>query len=82
MFFTTHDATLLDPVLGDDTLRRDEVWFVEKQTDGATTLFSLADFKPRKQENWVRRYLGGGYGAVPLASEWEFRRAFDHHVAA
>jgi len=82
LVFTTHDATLLDPILGDDTMRRDEVWFVEKQGDGATTLYSLADFKPRKLENWERRYLAGGYGAIPLASEWEFRRAFDDDTAA
>jgi AAA15 family ATPase/GTPase len=82
LVFTTHDATLLDPILGDDTMRRDEVWFVEKQGDGGTTLYSLADFKPRKLENWERRYLAGGYGAIPLASEWEFRRAFDDDAAA
>jgi len=81
LVFTTHDATLLDPILGDDTMRRDEVWFVEKK-DSASTLYSLADFKPRKVENWERRYLAGGYGAIPLASEWEFRRAFDDDAVA
>jgi hypothetical protein len=77
LVFTTHDATLLSPILGDDTLHRDEIWFVEKDRDGATSLVPLSDFKPRRLENWERRYLGGSYGAVPLASEFEFRRAFD-----
>lgn len=65
LFFTTHDATLLGTSLGVETLRRDEIWFVEKAPDGATSLFPLSDFKPRKGENTERRYLGGSYGAVP-----------------
>jgi hypothetical protein len=63
--FTTHDATLLGTNLGAETLRRDEVWFVEKDAAGATRLFPLSDFHPRKEENTERRYLGGSYGAVP-----------------
>ena len=46
-------------------LNRDEVWFVEKAADGASSLFPLTDFHPRKEENTERRYLGGSYGAVP-----------------
>lgn len=65
LFFTTHDATLLGTSLGVETLKRDEIWFVEKAEDGATSLFPLSDFKPRKGENTERRYLGGSYGAVP-----------------
>ncbi|XVV02099.1 AAA family ATPase [Actinosynnema sp. CA-248983] len=30
LIFTTHDPSLLSPALGDDVLRRDEVWFVQK----------------------------------------------------
>ena len=65
LLFTTHDATLLGTSLGVETLKRDEIWFVEKAEDGATSLFPLSDFKPRKGENTERRYLGGSYGAVP-----------------
>jgi AAA15 family ATPase/GTPase len=65
LFFTTHDATLLGTSLGVETLKRDEIWFVEKAEDGATSLFPLSDFRPRKGENTERRYLGGSYGAVP-----------------
>jgi AAA15 family ATPase/GTPase len=65
LFFTTHDATLLGTSLGVETLRRDEIWFVEKAEDGSTSLFPLSDFRPRKGENTERRYLGGSYGAVP-----------------
>jgi hypothetical protein len=75
LVFTTHDATLLGPVLGDDTLARDQIWFVEKDAAGATSLFPLTDFRPRKDENTERRYLAGSYGAVPETSQYAFARA-------
>jgi predicted ATPase len=72
LLFTTHDATLLD----EDTLSRDEIWFVEKDLDsGATRLFQLTDFHPRKNENTEGRYLAGGYGAIPVLSDHKFREA-------
>lgn len=72
LLFTTHDATLLD----DDTLARDEIWFVEKGADtGTTRLFPLTDFHPRKNENTAGRYLAGSYGAIPVLSDFEFREA-------
>jgi uncharacterized protein len=61
----THDATLLSPILGEQVLTRDQVWFTEKNRSGETNLYSLSDFSPRKGENIERRYLGGSYGAVP-----------------
>jgi hypothetical protein len=68
LIFTTHDAALLGTNLGDEVLKRDEIWFVEKQ-DGASRLFPLSDFHPRKGENRERRYLAGSYGAVPTIFE-------------
>jgi hypothetical protein len=64
LIFTTHDATLLGTSFGEEILRRDEIWFVEKR-DGASSLYPLTDFHPRQGENRERRYLGGSYGAVP-----------------
>jgi AAA15 family ATPase/GTPase len=75
LIFTTHDATLLGTSFGQDVLSRDEVWFVEKGTHGASKVFPLTDFHPRREENTERRYLGGSYGAIPDVSEYEFRRA-------
>lgn len=63
---TTHDASLLGRHRGEELLRRDEVWFTEKDEHGATTLFPLTDFRPRSGLNWERRYLGGSVGAVPI----------------
>lgn len=68
LLFTTHDATLLGTNLGDEVLKRDEIWFIEKE-NGASRLYPLSDFHPRKGENRERRYLAGSYGAVPAIFE-------------
>jgi hypothetical protein len=62
LIFNTHDTNLLDGSL----LRRDQIWFTEKDSTGATHLYPLSDFKPRKNENLERGYLQGRYGAVPF----------------
>lgn len=65
LIFTTHDVNLLDQKL----LRRDQVWFAEKNPDTAETeLFALTDFSVRKDENIARGYLQGRYGAIPFIS--------------
>ncbi|WP_338685078.1 ATP-binding protein [Streptomyces acidiscabies] len=69
LIFTTHDPSLLGRRDGEDILKRDQIWFMEKDEFGETTLYSLADFKPRKDENRERRYLGGSYGGVPFIDE-------------
>ncbi|MEE9383280.1 MAG: ATP-binding protein [Nannocystaceae bacterium] len=66
IIFTTHDTNLLGTTLGDPLLRRDQVWLTEKDQDGATCLYPLSDYKPRKGENLERGYLQGRYGAIPF----------------
>jgi len=67
LIFTTHSASLLGTMLGEQVLRRDQVWFTEKDPETAvSTLYPLSDFKPRRGENFERRYLSGSYGAVPV----------------
>lgn len=75
LLLTTHDASLLGRSGGEDILKRDQVWFVEKDEYGETALFPLSDFKPRQEENRERRYLGGSYGAVPFLSDERFEAA-------
>lgn len=70
LIFTTHDTTLLGGLLGEPALHRDQIWFTEKDSEGATHLYPLTDFKPRKSENLERGYLQGRYGAVPFVG-WE-----------
>ncbi len=67
--FTTHDTNLLGTTLGEPPLRRDQVWFTEKDKEGASTLYPLTDYKPRKAENLERGYLQGRYGAIPFLGD-------------
>lgn len=62
ILFTTHNPLLLDATL----LRRDQVWFTEKDAQGEAHLYPLSDYKPRKGESLVRGYLSGRYGGVPF----------------
>lgn len=67
IIFTTHDTWQLS----NNLLRRDEIWFTEKENTQATSLYSLADFedesgtKIRKDESYEKNYLLGKYGAIP-----------------
>lgn len=65
LIFTTHDTNLLATTVGEPALRRDQVWLTEKDTEGATVLYPLTNYKPRKAENLERGYLQGRYGAIP-----------------
>ncbi len=65
LIFTTHDTNLLGTLAGEPVLRRDQVWLTEKDENGATVLYPLTDFKPRKGENVERGYIQGRYGAIP-----------------
>ncbi len=65
VIFTTHNATLLDQSL----MRRDQIWFTEKTHAGATRLYPLTDFQPRKDEALAKGYLAGRYGAIPYLPE-------------
>ena len=67
LIFTSHDSWQLNG----NILRRDEIWFAEKEFNGVSNLYSLADFvdedgvKIRKDENYEKNYLLGKYGAIP-----------------
>jgi hypothetical protein len=74
LVFTTHDTWQLS----NNLLRRDEIWFTEKNTDGISALYSLADFvdedgtKIRKDESYEKNYLLGKYGAIPSLKSIDF----------
>lgn len=69
LIFTTHDTTQLNT----NTLRRDQVWFTEKDKAGATFLYPLTDFQPRSDESLQKGYLAGRYGAIPFLGEFTFK---------
>lgn len=62
LVFTTHDTHLLDK----DYLRRDQVWFTEKDATEASDLYSLLEFKERNDRNFEKDYIKGRYGAIPF----------------
>ena len=62
LIFTTHDTTFLDL----DLLRRDEIWFANKQLPEAfTELYSLSEYKVRTDLKVDKAYLQGRFGATP-----------------
>ena len=64
---TTHDTSLLKS----DALRRDQVWFTEKDGVGVTHLYPLTDIHTRKGDNIEKGYLQGRFGAVPFAGSMD-----------
>ena len=66
LVFTTHDTT----ILSQDIMRRDQVWFIEKDKSNASTLYPLSDFKVREHEALEKGYLRGRYGAIPIVKEF------------
>lgn len=71
IIFTTHSTNLLDLEL----LRRDQIWFTEKERDGATRLYPLSDYQPRTNQNIEAGYLGGRFGAIPFLDEQLLRES-------
>lgn len=69
IIFTTHDTNLLGTILGEPLMRRDQIWFAEKDKEGASVIYPLTDYKPRKSENLERGYLQGRYGAIPFLGD-------------
>jgi AAA15 family ATPase/GTPase len=63
LIVTTHDTNLLNA----PGLRRDQIWFTEKDSAGATHLYPLTDIETRKGDNLEKGYLQGRFGAIPFA---------------
>lgn len=62
LLFSTHAVS----VMSLKTLRRDQIYFVEKNRSLASSeLYSLDEFSPRKKEDIRKAYLLGRYGSVP-----------------
>ena len=72
LIFTTHDTAILNQ----SVLRRDQIWFVEKDQAQASQIFPLTDFHPRKgRENLLANYMDGRYGALPVFGAWQLPQA-------
>ena len=62
LIVTTHESRLMDFKL----LRRDEIWFVDKDISGNSNIYSLEEYNTRFDQKVDKAYLEGRYGGVPL----------------
>jgi AAA15 family ATPase/GTPase len=67
LIFTTHESNLLDQ----NMLRQDEIWLVEKNTEGATKLYPMSDFDIRHDLDIRKGYLNGRFGAIPFLGNFK-----------
>ena len=78
LVFVTHNTRFLS----NEVMRRDQIWFAEKNDQGATRLFSLLEYKDpsnsriRKDASFEKNYRQGRYGSVP--SVGNFERIYGH----
>ncbi len=68
LIITTHESNLMDL----NILRRDEIWFAEKEYTNNTSLYTLEKFKIRYDKVVAKDYLAGRYGAVPAFKDFEY----------
>lgn len=70
LIIASHNTNLLKK----EIFRRDQIWFAEKDTFGATDLYSLVEYKinqsrVRNDASFEKDYLLGKYGAVPFLGD-------------
>lgn len=70
LVFTTHEDTIMDQEL----FRRDEIWFVERNNENASKIYSLDRFKERYDKKLSKAYLEGRYGAIPVFKQFTFQK--------
>ena len=70
LVFTTHEDVIMDQSL----FRRDEIWFVERNADNASKIYSLDRFKERYDKKLNKAYLEGRYGAIPVFQQFSFQK--------
>lgn len=79
LLFTTHEANLLNASL----FEREQIWFVEKNREGGSVLYSLMEFDSEQisklEENLEQGYLVGRFGAIPFFGSL---RSFDEHASS
>ena len=68
MLFTTHENSIMNQGL----FRRDEIWFVERDSNNASNIYSLDKFKERYDKDLSKAYLDGRYGAIPVFKSFSF----------
>lgn len=74
LVFTSHDPSVLTTPSGGRLLEPGQVWLTEKDKDGATELYPLTAASPGEDEDLMKSYLAGAFGAVPSLLEGQLAR--------
>lgn len=61
VIFTTHESSIMKQ----DLLRRDQIWFIERNINNDSRIYSLDTFNERFDKKISKAYLEGRYGAIP-----------------
>jgi len=73
LIFASHDVSLLSNKI----FRRDQIYFAEKNTEGASKYYSLADIKGiRKELSFDKYYLKGFFGGTPFINKYDLNLEF------
>lgn len=73
LIYTTHDTTLMDKKF----FRRDQIWFVEKDEFGSSSLTALAEYKIRSDASFEKDYLSGVYGGIAFMNKKKRKKGND-----
>ncbi|ERJ57353.1 AAA family ATPase [Sphingobacterium paucimobilis] len=69
LIFATHDVSQLSH----DIFRRDQVWFVEKDETGASSMFRCSDIEGVRADTPLDKwYMAGRLGATPIIRDEDF----------
>lgn len=66
LIYTTNDSYTLN----NEIFRRDEIWFVDKDINSASSLYSLVEYKISAEHNYSKDYLSGKFGAIPILNSF------------
>ena len=68
LIFTTHDVNLLDQ----NSIRKDQIWFTEKDKYGVSEMFTLSDFEDVREDTlFAKWYMNNKFGGVPSLQSLE-----------
>lgn len=70
LIFTTHENAIMDKKI----FRRDEIWFIERDNNNVSVIYSLDKFKERYDKKLSKAYLEGRYGAIPVFKQFQFNK--------
>ena len=59
-------------IMDQELFRRDEIWFIKRNEENNSQIYSLDRFKERYDKKLSKAYLEGRYGAIPVFNHFDF----------